>query len=586
MELFNKVFYLSFGLTVLVIYLGTLSIQETRAQQRAYYLWPAALLLMVSSCLGFFFAGFQPAFFLSLANTSLVFSSIAIALFIHSWDKSNAIVRPRYFWIAFTLFLVFYELLRIYASFNARVYLMTALLGATSLVALAELYLIPKNERSSQFIVLKIAFIAHVTIIGIRIFGVTMGIAAPASVSTIYQEGLFTGMLRMLGIASSLLIYLAIGNILLEKIWKKEEKKSTNNELKMLSSLNALAIARDNETGAHILRTQAYARRIAWRLRKQGLHLDQLDEKAIDRIHDAAPLHDLGKVGIPDFILYKNGPLSKEEWTIMKTHTLIGETVLQSTKSQFLDEGEEGEDVVDVAIQMAGSHHEQWDGSGYPRGLKGEQIPLPARIMSLVDMYDALISERVYKEGWSHDRAVSEIVSKKLSHFDPSVVEAFILEQDHFQEIADRHKDEAPEFKAFRIEINQNNSHKLRRIEDRFITLFTHAPIGMALIDHGTGEFIDVNEALLNYTQYTKEEFLKLSFYDITPKEYQQQEEEQIQTLNRTGSFGLNHKEYIRKDGTRFPISIRGFILTDVDGRKLVWGIIEDLSKSPATLDN
>jgi PAS domain S-box-containing protein len=121
----------------------------------------------------------------------------------------------------------------------------------------------------------------------------------------------------------------------------------------------------------------------------------------------------------------------------------------------------------------------------------------------------------------------------------------------------------------------------LRRIKDHFITLFTHAPIGMALVDHGTGEFIDVNEALLSYTQYTKEEFLKLSFWDITPQEYQKQEEEQIQTLNRTGSFGLNHKEYIRKDGTRFPISIRGFILTDVDGRKLVWGIIEDLSKNP-----
>ena len=581
MDLFNKVFYLSFGLIVLVIYLGTLNHQEVKRQQRAYYLWPSALMLMVVSCMGFFLAGFQPIFFLSLANTSLAFSAFAIALFLHSWDKSNAMIKPRTFWIAYAVFLVAYEFFRIYGSFNARVYFMTALLGGSSLVALAELYLIPKKERSSQFLVLKIAFIAHFCIIATRIVGLTLGIAASTSVSTIYQEGPFTGMLRALGVASNLLIYLGIGNILIEKVWRREEKKSANNELKMLSSLNALAIVRDNETGAHILRTQAYARRLAWRLRQQGSYVDQLSERAIDRIHSAAPLHDIGKVGIPDYILYKNGPLNKEEWAVMKSHAQIGETVLQSAKSQFLDENPE-EDVIDVAIQMAGGHHEQWNGNGYPRGLSGEQIPLPARIMSIVDMYDALISERVYKQGWSHDQAVSEIVSKKQSHFDPKVVEAFILEQDHFQEIAQRYQDEELEFKAFHVDGQQISDHKLRRPEDRFISLFVHAPIGMAMVDHATGDFIEVNEALLKYTQYTKEEFLKLSFWDITPREYEHQEQEQIETLNKTGSFGPNYKEYIRKDGSRFPISIRGFILTDVDGRKLVWGIIEDLSLNPS----
>ena len=109
-----------------------------------------------------------------------------------------------------------------------------------------------------------------------------------------------------------------------------------------------------------------------------------------------------------------------------------------------------------------------------------------------------------------------------------------------------------------------------------------YALVGMAMVDHATGDFIEVNEALLKYTQYTKEEFLKLSFWDITPREYEHQEQEQIETLNKTGSFGPNYKEYIRKDGSRFPISIRGFILTDVDGRKLVWGIIEDLSQKPS----
>ena len=581
MDLFNKAFYLSFGLIVLVISLGTLTHKEVKSQQKAYHFWPMALLLMVTSCMGFFLAGFQPIFFLALANTSLFFSALAIVLFIRSWDSSNANIQSRTFWIAYVVFLIFYEFFRIYGSFEARVYFMTSIMGLTSLAALVELYLIPKNERSNQFIILKIAFLAHVLLIILRIAGLTYGIATTTAAITIYQEGPFTAMLRVLGICSSLLIYLAIGNILLEKIWRKEERKSADNELKMLSSLNALALARDNETGAHIIRTQAYARRIAVRLRQQGNYVDQLSDKAIDQIHGAAPLHDIGKVGIPDYILYKDGPLTKEEWSVMKSHALIGETVLESAKSQLPDDGVHVDDVIDIAIKMAGEHHEQWNGGGYPRGLAGNKISLPARIMAIVDMYDALISERVYKQGWTHDQAVSEIVSKKGSHFDPLVVEAFVLEQDHFKEIAQRHKDEGVEYQSFRA-ATHTVEQKLRHSEERFEFLFQHSPIGMAMVDHATGAFIEVNDALLNYTQYTKEEFLNLSFWDITPAEYEQQEQAQIEMLNKTGSFGPNYKEYIRKDGSRFPISIRGFILSDVDGRKLVWGIIEDLSKKPS----
>ena len=578
MDLFNKAFYLSFGLIVLVIYLGTLRHEEIKAQQKAYYFWPMALLLMATSCAGFFLAGYQPIFFLSLANTSLFFSALAIVLFIRSWDSSNSMVQRRSFWVAFGIFLIFYEIFRIYGSFEARVYFMTSIMGLTSLGALVELYLIPKNERSNQFIILKIAFFTHLLFIVFRILGITFSIAATTSASTIYQEGPFTAMLRVLGVCSSLLIYLAIGNILIEKVWRKEERKSADNELKMLSSLNALAQARDNETGAHIIRTQAYARRIAWRLRQQGNYVDQLSDRSIDLIYSAAPLHDIGKVGIPDSILYKDGPLSKEEWSVMKSHALIGETVLESAKSQLPDDGAREDDVIDVAIKIAGEHHEHWNGGGYPRGLAGATISLPARIMSLADMYDALISKRVYKEEWTHDKAISEIVAKKGTHFDPLIVEAFVLEQDHFKEIAQRHKDEEVQSQSFRT-ATHTVEQKLRHSEDRFEFLFKHSPIGMAMVDHATGDFVEVNEALLNYTQYTKEEFLNLSYWDITPKEYEKQEQEQIEELNRTGSFGPNYKEYIRKDGSRFPISIRGFILSDVDGRKLVWGIIEDLTK-------
>ena len=579
MELFNIVFYFSMLVVVLVIFLGAISHKEFRSQYPAHHYWPAALILMIVSCFGFIGAGFQPAFFLALGNASLIFSSLAILLFIRSWDTDNKIIAIKHFWVAYAIFLVAYELIRIYTSFNTRVYFVTSILAVFSLLTFVELLLIPKGEQSKQQLVLIIAFGIHLAIIAIRVFGVTMGISSNSSVSTIYQEGAFTGMLRAVGVASNLLVYLGISNILLEKAWRKEEKKSANNELRMLSSLNALAHARDNETGAHIVRTRSYVRRLAMRLRLQDSYADMLSDHAIEKMCQAAPLHDIGKVGIPDSILYKQGPLTKEEWGVMKTHTLIGETVLNTTMSQFPEE--DVGDVVSVAVQIAGSHHEQWDGSGYPRGLSGNAIPLPARIMALADMYDALISERVYKQEWTHDQAIAEIVSKKGTHFDPAVVEAFMSEQEQFKEIALKYKDDASEIKPAH-QISDTVEQKLRKSEERFQFLFKYSPIGMAMVDHATGDFVEVNDALLNYTQYTKDEFLKLSFWDITPPEYAAQEQEQIETLNKTGTFGPNYKEYIRKDGTRFPISIRGFILTDVDGRKLVWGIIEDLSSNPS----
>jgi len=119
---------------------------------------------------------------------------------------------------------------------------------------------------------------------------------------------------------------------------------------------------------------------------------------------------------------------------------------------------------------------------------------------------------------------------------------------------------------------------QLKRSEDKFILLFENAPIGMAMISHDTGEFLEVNTALLSYVGYTKAEFLKLSFWDITPKEYISQEQSQIDELNRTGKFGPNEKEYIRKDGTKIPIRLSGFKLVDVDEREVVWGLIEDIT--------
>ena len=213
-------------------------------------------------------------------------------------------------------------------------------------------------------------------------------------------------------------------------------RKVEMTEAKMLKSLNALAMARDNETGKHILRTQHYVKSIAMRLRSMGYFVSELDDRSINLLFLAAPLHDVGKVGIPDKILHKPGPLTLQERLIMNAHTTLGEAILKSADSDFSEI-----DVLNVAVQIAGGHHEKWDGSGYPRSLKGDQIPLSARIMALADVYDALVSARVYKEEWAHEDAVTEILAGKGTHFDPCVVDAFIASELEFRNIANEYRD-------------------------------------------------------------------------------------------------------------------------------------------------
>ncbi|CAM3833710.1 HD domain-containing phosphohydrolase [Polynucleobacter arcticus] len=205
----------------------------------------------------------------------------------------------------------------------------------------------------------------------------------------------------------------------------------------MLSSLNALALARDNETGNHVIRTQHYVRAIATRLLEMGHYLDQINGQTIELMFNAAPLHDIGKVGIPDAILQKPGKLTDDEWTIMKTHTTIGENILSAAHLQ----SDKANPIINMAHKIAGSHHERWDGTGYPRGLKGEDIPLAGRIMAIADVYDALVSKRVYKPKWTYEEGISEILSLRALQFDPLIVDAFVLEESHFNEIAQLHHD-------------------------------------------------------------------------------------------------------------------------------------------------
>jgi adenylate cyclase len=230
------------------------------------------------------------------------------------------------------------------------------------------------------------------------------------------------------------------------KYWHEEkELRSRNKELVVMQNftiqcLAALTETRDSETGGHILRCQHYVKALSNGLAKLPQFSRLLNEETIDLLYKSAPLHDIGKVGIPDRILLKPDRLTEEEYVEMKKHTLYGREAIRRAEQIY------GKEVNDSFLQfgkeMAYSHHEKWDGSGYPEGLTGENIPIFGRIMAIADVYDALICKRRYKPSFSHEEAVSIIAQSKGTHFDPVVVEVFLGVNDEFRKIAQQFPDE------------------------------------------------------------------------------------------------------------------------------------------------
>lgn len=202
----------------------------------------------------------------------------------------------------------------------------------------------------------------------------------------------------------------------------------------IMISLASIAEARDNETGNHILRTQHYVRALAEHLRTHPRFAAQLNDEMIDLLFKAAPLHDIGKVGIPDRILMKPGRLTDEEMMIMKTHTTIGHDAIERTMMRV----GERVPVLEVAKEIALSHQEKWDGSGYPLGLAGDAIPLSGRLMAVADVYDALISRRVYKDPIPVPETIEIMIRGRDSHFDPDILDAFLDLRGRFLEIQER----------------------------------------------------------------------------------------------------------------------------------------------------
>ena len=204
-----------------------------------------------------------------------------------------------------------------------------------------------------------------------------------------------------------------------------------------IHALARLAEIRDNETGNHLRRTQEYVRTLADALKDHPRFAAVLDAATIALIAKSAPLHDIGKVGIPDSILLKPGKLTPAEWVIMRTHSALGAEAIEHAER----DSDRPVAFLKHAKEIARSHHEKWNGKGYPEGLAGDAIPLSARIMALADVFDALISRRVYKEPMSYAAARDIIINDRGSHFDPDIVDAFIDRFDAFTEIAEQYAD-------------------------------------------------------------------------------------------------------------------------------------------------
>jgi adenylate cyclase len=228
--------------------------------------------------------------------------------------------------------------------------------------------------------------------------------------------------------------------VTLLKYWREErEKRARAKELLLtqdftIRCLASLTECRDSETGGHIIRTQAYVAAVCRQLSTDPRYADALDGETREHLYKSSPLHDIGKVGVPDHILLKPGKLTPEEFEEMKKHTTYGRDAIQRAEEKF-GTGKSSE-FLRLAKEIAYTHHEKWDGTGYPKKLKGEEIPLSGRIMALADVYDALICHRVYKPPFTHEEAVALIVQLKGVLFDPGVIAAFLEVQEEFRKIA------------------------------------------------------------------------------------------------------------------------------------------------------
>lgn len=224
---------------------------------------------------------------------------------------------------------------------------------------------------------------------------------------------------------------LSLQNVILEERVIERTREISLTQETTIEAIACLAEYRDPETGGHIKRTKNYVKAMAEALKRLPKYKDQITDGWIDLLYRSAPLHDIGKVGVPDDVLFKPGKLTPDEFEAIKQHTIMG------YNSLFLSSQRLGESsFLKLGLELTRSHQEKWDGSGYPDGLAEEAIPLAARIMAIADVYDALISKRVYKPPYTHDKAIAIIRNDSGTHFDPELVEVFLGIHEQFRQIA------------------------------------------------------------------------------------------------------------------------------------------------------
>jgi putative two-component system response regulator len=222
----------------------------------------------------------------------------------------------------------------------------------------------------------------------------------------------------------------------LEDLVKQQVKQISDSQVATIFALAKLAESRDDETGKHLERVRVFCKMLSTHLFDHSDYASQISPGFIENIYHASPLHDIGKVGIPDRILLKPAKLTPEEFVVMKQHTILGAQTMQAVAEQYPHNP-----LINMGIDIARSHHEHWDGSGYPDGLLGDAIPLSARIMAVADVYDALRSKRVYKSAFPHVEAYEIILKGGGLHFDPQVVEAFFALRNVFDSIYEKLKE-------------------------------------------------------------------------------------------------------------------------------------------------
>lgn len=218
---------------------------------------------------------------------------------------------------------------------------------------------------------------------------------------------------------------------------RKEFSEELNrSHIAFMDSMSHVAEVHDFDTGTHIIRTKKYIKLLAEYIVSKGLYKDMLSKEMINMMYLTAPMHDIGKVGIPDSVLKKAGKLTAIEFEVMMTHPNLGKHIMNNAISSYKEN-----DFLVMARNIAYSHHEKWDGSGYPEGLKGKEIPLEARFMAISDVYDALVNKRIYKEAYTFEKTLEIIKDGRGTHFDPVLVDAFLEISDEFQKIAETYRD-------------------------------------------------------------------------------------------------------------------------------------------------